>query len=330
MMNDRKMILIGGGHLLVQEILDAIAHSALPVKKIQLVSEGDGIGEIYEFRNQPVLVIDVTDMIEEDYDVAILLSEMKDLEKITRDLVLGGVPLIDMANHFEASPEIPVLLPDSGITAKISLPMIGIIPVREAQALMTVLKALDTPDGNPISWKQATMFSLNGVSCMGSRQAMDELFDQTRNILGFSEVVSNQFPRQIAFNAFHRKGDRLADRILQSQSRYLCQDLVVTCDRAWCGFFVGILGTLWMEADAPVQLEPVIRKLAQAADIQLRDDVEGALGIVGQDKLVISDVRTIQDNSCCLTLRFGMDNLLKGSASTLIRLLESAWMEVQS
>lgn len=329
-MNERKMILIGGGHLLVQEILDAIAQSALPIKKIQLVSEGDRIGEIHEFRRQPVLVCDVSEMIEEGYDAAILLSEMKGLEKITRDLVLGGVPLLDMANHFEASEEIPVLLPDSGPAAEKRLPIIGIIPVREAQALLTVLKALNMPDDQPVRWKQVTMFALNGVSCMGTRQAMDELFDQTRNILGFADVETKQFPRQIAFNAFHRKSDRTADRVVQSQARSLCHDLVVTCDHAWCGFFVGILGSLWMEADAPVQLESVIRKLGKAPDIDMRDEVQGALAIVGRDKLVISDIRIIPDNPCCLTLRFGMDNLLKGSASTLTRMLESLWMEVQT
>ncbi|MBN1879840.1 hypothetical protein JW823_06990 [bacterium] len=329
-MTKRKLILIGGGHLLVQEILDRMSQSHLPIQKIQLLSDGERVGEIHEFRNQPILVSNACDMIEEGYDAAVLLSALKDLEKLTRDLVLAGVPLIDMCNHFKASADVPVMMPDSEQLESQNLPMISIIPILESQVLITVLKALNNVLGKTGIWRQAVVFTLQGVSCEGSRQAMDELFDQTRHIIGFTEVEAVRFPRQIAFNAFHTLSGERNFQIIESHAGNLGHSMIVSADYAWCAFFVGLLGTLWLEADTPVSLNRIVDRLSKAPDIELRESIGGALAIVGQDKLIVSDIRIVPGNPRCLTLRFGMDNLQKGSASTLTRLLESVWMEDQT
>lgn len=324
-MKKHKLILIGGGYLAVQEILDTISRDNLPVEKFQLLSEGEHVGEIHEYRNQPLLVSDLETLMEEGYDAAVILSPVTDLEKLTEALVLSKIPVLDMANQYHASGDLPVLIPDSISYHPHGLPRIGILPTGPAHALVTLLHALK----EAAPWIRVTLFTLQGVSSLGTRQGMDELFDQTRNIMGFAEVECVSFPRQIAFNAFHCLQTKNTSSIIESQVRDIIRrpDLTVLYDSAWCGFFVGILGTVWLQSAGDISMERVHNNLHKAAGIDLKESVEGILAVAGHDTLVVGDVAHVSGSDGCLMLRFAMDNLQRGLATTLSVLLKQVWME---
>jgi aspartate-semialdehyde dehydrogenase len=321
----RKLIMIGGGYLTVQEILDTISRENLPIDKFQLLSEGERVGEIHDYRNQPLLVSNLDTMMEEGYDAAIVLSPVADLEKLTKALVLNKVPVLDMANRYHASGDLPVLIPDSISYCGQGLPMIGILPTGPAHALATLLHALK----EAAPWIRVTLFTLQGVSLLGTRQGMDELFDQTRNIMGFTDIECASFPRQIAFNAFHCSHTKETCAVMESQARDIVRkpELRVVYDGAWCGFFVGILGTVWLESADNISVERVKHDLCKASGIDLKETVEGILAVVGHDTLVVGDVSCVPGSVGCLTLRFAMDNLRRGLATTLAALLKQVWME---
>ncbi len=324
-MKERKLMIIGGGHLCVQEILDKLSQVKIPIKKIQLLGEGERVGEIHEFGDQPLLVTDTKMMIEEDYDAAVFLSPVKDLESLTETLIVSKVPVLDMANLFKASTEAPVLLPDSITYKSLVLPRVAILPTGPAHALMTTLYALK----NTACWKSATLFSLQGVSSLGTRQGMDELFDQTRNIMAFTDVECLSFPRQIAFNAFHCSNRIETLTVIESQARIICErpQITVAYDSAWCGFFVGLIGTIWLQASEKIHTEKVKEDLEKAKGIELKEAVEGILSVVGNENLVIGDISYFGESSDRLTLRFAMDNLQRGLATTLAVLLKQIWVE---
>ena len=323
-MKERKLMIIGGGHVCVQEILDKVFEAKIPIKKIQLLNEGERVGEIHEFGDQPLLVTDISMMTEDDYDVAVLLSSVKDLESLTQTLILNKVPVLDVANLFKASAEAPVLLPDSYIYRPTQLPRAAILPTGPAHALMTALHALK----NTASWTRATVFALQGVSSLGTRQGMDELFDQTRSIMGFTDVECVSFPRQIAFNAFHCSDLKETQSIIESQAKIVSErpEMTVAYDSAWCGFFVGLIGTIWLQSSEKIMMKKVIENLKKTEGIELKETVEGVLSVVGKEKLLFGDISYLGQTPDCLTLRFAMDNLQRGLATTLAVFFQQMWV----
>ncbi|MCD4653990.1 hypothetical protein K8T06_08640 [bacterium] len=323
-MNEKKIIIIGGDHLEVQELLDRFGEERFHFEKIQIIGEDERAGEIHEFRNEPILVTHIRDMAEDGFDAAVLLSPIENLRKLTSDMVLGNVPLIDMAAQFEPSHDIPVLLPESMQQDSIKLPMISILPTGPTHAVISVLYALR----ETAAWKAVTGFFLQGVSTCGSRQAMDELFDQTRAILGFQEVKAEHLPHQIAFNAFHVKQSLINEQMLVACARSVIKnDLTVDIDIAWSGYFVGLIGTLWLKSDENIDLDAIRTVLSKSSGIQFKEDFGGALGVVGKDDILVEGVRTVYNDPRRLTLRFGMDNLRRGMTTSLVLLFKKTLME---
>ncbi len=323
-MKERKILIVGGGYLLVQEILDSISASSLPIAKIQIVSEKERVGEIHDFNNQPVPVTDIDVMYEEGYDAAILLSPLKDLKSFTQTMVMSKVPILDMANLYKASSELPVLVPDTESFALKNLPMVAIVPTRTAHALTTILHELT----NCAQWSHATVCSIQGAACQGSRQGLDELFDQTRSILGFTEIPKDVFPQQLAFNAFHSSNVNDENRAMCEQSRFLLQrdDFVVSSDILWCGFFVGIIGTVWLHADSEISIEQVNNAFMQSKAVTLQNPLNSIIQTAGSDTLALGNITLVDDNTHCVTIRFAMDNLHRGLSTSLTRLLKKVWI----
>jgi aspartate-semialdehyde dehydrogenase len=324
-MTDRKIVLIGGGYLLVQEILDRISQTHLPVQKVQIIGEKERVGEIHTFRNHPTPVTDMDTMYAEGYDAALLLSPVEKIKKLTESLVMSHVPFLDMSNVFEASEEIPVLLPESETFDRKTLPMIGIIPTRSPYALALILHELK----KTAQWIQANVNSVQGAASHGSRKGMDELFDQTRSVLGFNEIKVSVFPQQLAFNAFHCSNIQHENNVIQSHSRSLIgrPDFVVSNDVVWGGFFVGIIGTIWLFSDSPIDIKSVEKTLEKSRALTLKRPVDSVLQIAGSDKLVVGDIAPVDDNPKCIMLRFAMDNLHVGLASTLTELFRKVWSD---
>lgn len=324
-MKKRKIIVIGGEQMSVQEVLDRLWYSNLDIEKVQVVGEGDRVGQIHEFKDSPALVISPEYMAEEDYDLAVMLTKMDNMEKVTSDMVFGNIPFIDMAGAFEPSADVPLLLPELNAFQLPTLPMIGVLPKGHLHALATIASILS----NQCDVTGVTGLVVNGVSAAGSRSAMDELFEQTRSILGFSDVQKDHFPHQIAFNTFHDTKTELDSPVHHSILQYAmgCPDGSVSVDMAWTSHFVGVLGSIWIDFADQIDVKDVRRWIESEAGCVLTEDFGGALGVVGKDEISISNVKMVYNNGKRLTLRFGMDNLRRGLATSLIRLLEKVWMD---
>ncbi|HPQ38815.1 MAG TPA: hypothetical protein PLV45_00450 [bacterium] len=325
MKKHRKLQIIGGGYLEVQEILNRIDEDRLPVMKVQIAAEGDRIGEIHEYGSEPLLVTPLGDITEGGYDAALLLSPIENLQKLTRCMVMGNTPLIDMAGQFEPGPEIPVLLPDMPDFDLHGLPMVSIVPTGFSHVITTLVHAL----GEAGSWQDITGCMVQGVSRMGSRQGMDELFDQIRAIMGFKEIEITSFPYQTAFNVFHAGVDDFRQRRVCEHVRYVAGNpgINVAVDCMWGSFFVGMIGTAWLRAAEPVDRDFVKSALTESLGFRLEDHFGGALEVVGSDTITLSNITVAEGDPCRLTLRFGMDNLRRGLATTISRLFRAAWSE---
>jgi aspartate-semialdehyde dehydrogenase len=321
-MKEWKLLLIGGGSLHVQEILNRLKERNLPVSKIQLLAEGDRVGALHDFKNEPLLVGKLDDLPEEGYDAAVLLSPISDIEKITTILVSGSIPLLDASGSIHPTKTVPIIFSEYWCLEKPVLPRVSVLPSPITLALGLICKPILESYG--IS--QVTVQILQGSSALGSRQGMDELFEQTRSLLGFKPLELNEFPKQIAFNAFPVDNVReLQQRVNVELNAFLgLEHMQFNLDVIWGSIFVGMLGTVWIDTIKPVKLTNLTKLLSSIPSVKCTSDTynPGVLDIVGKDHVEIGGVRIKQGRDHGLTLRIALDNLRKGLSTNVIQTLE--------
>jgi aspartate-semialdehyde dehydrogenase len=317
-----RIILIGGESFHVQEILDCLGERHSPVEKICLLAEQDRYGEINEFRGEPLLVGRLEDIPEEGYHGAVLLSPITNLKDTTATLVRAGIPLYDLSGSITPSAEVPVIFPEYWDRVSHGIPRVAIIP-----SPITILCGLISKPIHSLSpVKSITISMMQGTAQTGSRRAMDELFDQTRNILGFKDITIKEFPKQIAFNTFPADDIAKTENRTKLEMRHFLatEKLTVNVDLYWAGFFVGMAGTLWIETEDRLE-EKVVKSALNAAPALIYDETRpgpGILDIVGKDQIFISGLRCKNEDTQGLTVRFTMDNLRKGLSTNLAQTFE--------
>ncbi len=318
-MKNLKIIMINGGSLEVQEILDHMEKSSFLPEKLSLFSHGPRQGEIHDSILGPLVIGRLEDIPEEGYDVAVLLEPVPDIKWLTRVLVKGNINFLDASGSLAGKPQIPLLHPDFWDTDA-PFPLVATVPSPEGMILGTVCRAVESL--SPV--RSVFLSILSGASRAGSKRGLDELFDQTRSIMGFEEMVIENLPRQLAFNAFpHGDSAQINTRVKNELAMALSGDLPefdMTIN--WGSFFVGMLGTVWVRTDSAVKIPAFLKALASTSYFEFPDESPAILDVVGSDKIFLTEIRHFSEGDQGLTLRFAMDNLRKGLSINLIKVLE--------
>ena len=317
-----KILIVGGGSLHVQEILHCFEERRFPVEKIRLFAEGERCGEINDFLGEPLWVSNISDIPEEAYDVAILLSPLTDLKTFTTQMVIGKIPIIDISRSFSPGPSIPMLRLEELQDELKAIPAVSILPSPVVLALASFLSIV-----NMNSKVESIIISATqGVSQAGSKRAMDELFDQTRAIMAFQDPEPKEFSKQIAFNHLPIHDIASLEEQLRNEFRYLLghEELNMSIDVHWGCFFVGVIGSVWVRTEEPVDLEGICNQLKSVSELQYYSEEEnpGVLESVGQNFIILSGLRGNPSDDRGLTLRFTLDNLRKGLSIQVVKILE--------
>ncbi len=318
---EKKLIIVGGRSLHVQEFLDRLLEQQIPIEKIIIVSEGDRCGEIHEMDNTPILIGRLEDIPEDNFDAAILMSPIKNLKWLLETMIKGKIPIIDASGSVQVIPQVPVIIP--GFWKKgVPLPPVSISP-----EMITLLLALITlPIHKEYDIQSIFLYGIQGTSQHGSKGAMDELFNQTRCIMNFKEVDINEFPKQIAFNIFPVAGvSGLAKRITHELFMILgSESFTFNMDLSWGAFFIGLTGTLWIETRKEVDIENILTLFSQLPELNASsgETHTSILDVVGEDKIVLNNIHQYHPNKRGLTLRFTLDNLRKGYIANLVHMIK--------
>lgn len=327
-MKQNRVIIVGGKTSQVQELLEKIEERMLPVNDVRIVAEGDTCGEIHDFRGEPLLCGQLDSIPEEGFDLAILLSPVRNSRALVEILVNGRIPLLDGSGSIPPSDNVPVLwrLPILS-NSPAAFPPVFVFPGHYTLSVISILEQMKHI-GN---LESVRLSLLQGASQAGNQRAMDELFDQARDILSFKEPTLTEWTHQLCFNAFPITEIQNEEHRFRRELQYGLdmRELTASLDVTWSSFFVGMLGTLWVTFREPIDLNQISRSLGNATELRWAEESEspGILDVVGQDEIYISKLRT-DGTQRGVTLRIALDNIRAGFSMYLIALLESYLKEM--
>jgi aspartate-semialdehyde dehydrogenase len=243
----------------------------------------------------------------------------------------AGAVVIDNTSHFRMDPDVPLVVPEVNPDAIAGYERRHIIANPNCSTIQMVVALKPLHELARI--KRVVVATYQSVSGSG-KDAMDELFNQTRGVFVNERVRPEIFPKQIAFNAiphidvFMEDGSTKEEWKMMVETKKILDPAIklsATCVRV--PVFIGHAEAINVEFESPISEDEAREALRHAAGITLIDRRvdEGYVTpaeCVGEDPVFVSRVRSDPTVENGLSLWVVADNLRKGAALNAVQIAE--------
>jgi aspartate-semialdehyde dehydrogenase len=210
-----RIAVVGASSLLGKEIGDEIAESPLAAANTVLLDTEEAGGTLEAIGDEAAFLQTLEPAALENLDVAIF-ADRKMLQEYGQIARAMGASVVDVTgSDFDTSA--PVRSPLVGDSAPLDLEANS---VRVAHPVATMLALVLRLAGNAGKLRSAAATVLQPASENG-RAALDELQQQSINLLSFQAVPTDEFDAQVAFNLLPTFGEAARNPMAVSESRIL-------------------------------------------------------------------------------------------------------------
>ena len=243
----------------------------------------------------------------------------------------AGAVVIDNTSHFRMDPDVPLVVPEVNAHAISGWTKKGIIANPNCSTIQMVVALKPLHDVAPI--KRIVVATYQSVSGAG-KDAMDELFNQTRGIYMNSPIERTKFTKQIAFNCIPHIDVFMDDGYTKEEwkmgvetKKILDPKIKVTATCVRVPVFVCHAEAVNIEFERPLSADEARSILKSAPGVGVIDhrvdegyvtQVEAA----GEDKVYVSRIREDHTIDNGLSLWVVSDNLRKGAALNAVQIAE--------
>ena len=296
-----KIAIAGASTLLGKELKDAISESPLAAATFVLLDEDDALGQLDQVGDEITFVQPITPDSFEHTDFTFFSGLEGLTHKHWREALKAGSTVIDLSGALDQEPGVLVRAPwigaDSG-TADLFTP--AVVPAHPAAvALGLLLERLQ--EASPLRSAAATM--LVPASELG-RGAMDELHQQTVNLLSFQPLPRAMYDAQAAYNLLSGFGEaaKVSLGALESRIRRHYEALgagrwpLLALQAIAAPVFHGHTFSIAIELERPLDI-PLIEDALSGDHVDLifeDTDSPSNLAATGQNDVLVR-MRTVQD-----------------------------------
>ena len=203
-----RVAIVGATSLKGKEIAEVLRDRNFPAIDVRLLDDDESLGQLEAVGDEMNFVQSIRSEQFERVDFAFFSADPRSTRnnwKVARDL---GDTIVDLTFALEEEPGASIRSPwIERQTSHLVAPELQPGPVVVAHPAATVLALLALRIGSAIKIERlvATVFE---PASENSQKGMDELHEQTVNLLSFQELPKNVFDTQVAFNMVARYGQR--------------------------------------------------------------------------------------------------------------------------
>jgi aspartate-semialdehyde dehydrogenase len=211
-----KIAIVGASTLLGKELKDAVSESSLAAGELALLNEDEGLGQLDQVGDEITFVRPITADAFEHVDFTFFCGTEKLTQKYWREALRAGSTVLDLSGALDAETGVLVRSPwveAQEVTADLFTP--AVVPANPA-ALALGLLMERVQQAAPV--RQAAATVMLPASEFG-RAAMDELHQQTVNLLSFQSLPQAAFDAQSAYNLLSAFGENAKTSLGQIDAR---------------------------------------------------------------------------------------------------------------
>jgi aspartate-semialdehyde dehydrogenase len=263
-------------------------------------------------------------------DIALMSAGGAIAKEWAPKIAAQGCLVIDNSSAWRMDRQVPLVVPEVNPEALNDIPK-GIIanPNCSTAQLVVALKPLH----DLFTIKRVVVSTYQSVSGAG-KDAMDELFRQTRAVFVTDPVVVEHFTKQIAFNVIPQIDVFLDSGVTKEEwkmsaetQKILDPDIQLTATCVRVPVFRGHSESVNIEFEKPVTAEQARAALRAAPGIMVVDKREDGgyvtpIECAGEDATFVSRIRKDPTVENGLNMWIVSDNLLKGAALNAVQIAE--------
>ena len=327
-----KVAVVGATGNVGREMLAILAERNFPASEVVALASRKSAGTECSFGDKTLKVKALDHYDFSDVDICLMSAGGSVSKEWSPKIGAQGAVVIDNSSAWRMDPDVPLIVPEVNADAVAGFTKKNIIanPNCSTAQLVVALKPLH----DKATIKRVVVATYQSVSGAG-KDAMDELFSQTKSVFTLDEVANKKFPKRIAFNlipqidVFMEDGYTKEEWKMNVETRKILDPkikLTATCVRV--PVFVSHSEAVNIEFENPITAEEA-RDILRSAPGCLVIDKHEPGGYVtpyeaaGEDATYISRIREDVTVENGLALWVVSDNLRKGAALNAIQIAET-------
>jgi aspartate-semialdehyde dehydrogenase len=326
-----SIAIVGATGLVGQALLSLIEEKSFTFKDIYLVASQQSAGKEVVFKNKSLPVHDLATFDFRNSSIAFFCVGNDLAAEYAPKAASQGNVVIDKSHFFRNHKDVPLIVPEVNIGSLIDYRKMNIIanPNCSTIPISVALK----PIYDAVGITRINISTYQSVSGSG-KDAIQELTDQTTNILHDLPIVSKVYPQQIAFNVlphideFQENGYTREEMKLVWEIKKIFNDdsIAINPTAVRVPVYYGHSASVHVETKDKISAQQALSLLANAAGVKV---VTGKhpyptpiADAAGRDEVFVGRVREDISTSKGLNLWVVADNLRKGAALNALQIAE--------
>ena len=247
-------------------------------------------------------------------------------------LFRSGCVVIDNTSYFRMEQDIPLVVPEVNAHALKDFGKRNIIANPNCSTIQMVVALSPLHKINPI--KRVVVSTYQSVSGAG-KDAMDELYNQTKGLYMNENAEPQKFTKRIAFNVIPHIDSFLENgmtkeefKMVEETRKILDPNIKVSATCVRVPVFVGHSESVNIEFTNPITVDEVYDALEEADGVVVMDRRENGgyatpVEAVGEDATYVSRVRQDPTIENGINMWVVADNLRKGAALNAVQIAET-------
>ena len=326
-----KIAIAGATGNVGREMLNILAERNFPVDEVFALASSRSVGTEVSFGDKTLTVKNLETHDFSNTDICLMSAGGSVSKKFSPKIAAAGCVVIDNSSAWRYDSEVPLIVPEVNPDAIEGFRKKNIIanPNCSTAQLVVALKPLH----DKAKIKRVVVSTYQSVSGAG-KDAMDELFNQTRAVFVADPIESKKFPKRIAFNVIPHIDEFMEDgytkeewKVLAETKKMLDPKIKVTCTAVRVPVFIGHSESVNIEFENEITADEARDILRDAPGCLVVDKHEPGGYVTpyesaGDDATYISRIREDATVENGLNIWVVSDNLRKGAALNTIQIAE--------
>ena len=329
-----KVAVVGATGNVGREMLQTLAERDFPVDEVYALASSKSVGKEVSFGEEKVLKVqNLADFDFHGVDIALMSAGAGVSEKFAPKIAEAGCVVIDNSSQWRMDPDVPLVVPEVNPEAIAGYKKKNIIANPNCSTIQMVVPLAALHKAFHI--ERVVVSTYQSVSGAG-KEAMDELFNQTRGIFMNQMPSENQhkFTKQIAFNVIPHIDVFLDDGATKEEwkmtvetKKILDPKIKVHANCARVPVFVGHAEYVNIETTDEISDTEATEILRETPGVVVVDSRENGgyptpAEVAGEGEVYVSRIRSDATVDNGLSFWCVADNLRKGAALNAVQIAE--------
>jgi aspartate-semialdehyde dehydrogenase len=293
-----RVAIVGAASLKGKELKEVLEDRNFPAHDIRLLDDNESLGQLEPVQDEISFIQPVGRDQFDNVDFTFFASDAKFTKRAMKQAREAGSAIVDLSYALEDEAGVPVSSPwierELSEPAKLTLDSNVLVAAHPAATTLALLM-LRARKAGTVTRIAATVFE--PVSELG-RRGMDELHEQTVNLLSFQQMPTRIFDAQVAFNMLGRYGpeaeaalDTVERRIVTHLRKLLGEHLPVPALMlVQAPVFHAHTFSIYIELEQSISAGDFSRALAGEHVLVARspEDSPSNVNVAGKDEILVT------------------------------------------